>query len=523
MILVWLIVIPFVGGLLCWQAERLGDRPTRWIALATMLAELLISLWLWTQLDFHLPALDGTVTQWALEYRVGWIDRFGISFHLAMDGLSLVLIALTSFLGVLAVLCSWNEIVRRMGFFHLNLLWILTGVVGVFLAIDLFLFFFFWEVMLVPMYFLIALWGHSGSQGKTRISAATKFFIYTQASGLLMLVSILGLVFAHHASTGQYSFSYPVLLNTQLSPTLSLWLMLGFFIAFAVKLPVVPLHGWLPDAHAQAPTAGSVDLAGILLKTAAYGMMRFALPLFPDAAQTFAPVAMGLGLLGIYYGAVLACGQRNIKRFIAYTSIAHMGFILIGIYSGSELALQGVVVLMLAHAFSAAGLFILSGQLYERLHTREMEKMGGLWGRMGTLPGFWLFFIAASLGIPVTANFIGEFMVLFGTYASAPGVVVIASFGLVLAAIYSLILMQRVHYGPPRSKTPLRGLDTREFAMMLSIVALLIWLGIYPQPLLDTTEAAMNEVHRLYEPSAAPAPDVRSSQDEAVALIPEAH
>jgi NADH-quinone oxidoreductase subunit M len=232
---------------------------------------------------------------------------------------------------------------------------------------------------------------------------------------------------------------------------------------------------------------------------------------------------MGLGLLGIYYGAVLACGQRNVKRFIAYTSIAHMGFILIGIYSGSELALQGVVVLMLAHAFSAAGLFILSGQLYERLHTREMEKMGGLWGRMGTLPGFWLFFIAASLGIPVTANFIGEFMVLFGTYASAPGVVVIASFGLVLAAIYSLILMQRVHYGPPRSKTPLRGLDTREFAMMLSIVALLIWLGIYPQPLLDTTEAAMSEVHRLYEPSAAPAPELHSSPDETIALIPEAH
>lgn len=501
MILVWLIVIPLVGGLLCWKIERLGGKATRWVALITMLAELLISLGLWTQLDFHLPALDGTQTQWALEYQVAWIERFGISFHLAMDGLSLVLIALTSFLGVLAVLCSWNEIVHRIGFFHLNLLWILTGVIGVFLAIDLFLFFFFWELMLVPMYFLIALWGHSDSKGQTRIGAATKFFIYTQASGLLMLVSILGLVFAHHASTGEYSFSYQVLLDTTLSPTLSSWLMLGFFIAFAVKLPVVPLHGWLPDAHAQAPTAGSVDLAGILLKTAAYGMMRFALPLFPEASQTFAPIAMGLGLLGIYYGAVLACGQQNVKRFIAYTSIAHMGFVLIGIYSGSELALQGVVILMLAHAFSAAGLFILSGQLYERLGTRELGKMGGLWGRLGSLPGFWLFFIAASLGIPVTANFVGEFMVLFGTFTTAPWVVVIASFGLVLAAVYSLILMQRVHYGPPRGKTALRGLDAREFAMMLSIVALLLWLGVYPQPLIDTTESSMSEVQRLFAPS----------------------
>ncbi|HTN34771.1 MAG TPA: NADH-quinone oxidoreductase subunit M [Marinobacter sp.] len=523
MILVWLIVIPFIGGLVCWQIERFGDKPTRWIALATMMAELLISLWLWTQLDFHLPALDGTAVQWALEFRVPWIARFGIDFHLAMDGLSLVLIALTSFLGVLAVLCSWNEIVRRIGFFHLNLLWILTGVAGVFLAIDLFLFFFFWELMLVPMYFLIALWGHSGMKGRTRIGAATKFFIYTQASGLLMLVSILGLVFAHHANTGEYSFSYQVLLETTLSPTLSIWLMLGFFIAFAVKLPVVPLHGWLPDAHAQAPTAGSVDLAGILLKTAAYGMMRFAIPLFPEASQAFAPIAMWLGLLGIYYGAVLACGQQNVKRFIAYTSIAHMGFVLIGIYSGSPLALQGVVILMLAHAFSAAGLFILSGQLYERLHTRELSKMGGLWGRLGSLPGFWLFFIAASLGIPITANFIGEFMVLFGTFPTAPWVVVIASFGLVLAAVYSLILMQRVHYGPPRSETPLRGLDAREFAMMLSIVALLLWLGIYPQPLLDTTESSMYGVHRLYEPSGVSVPDIHAGPGAAITLMQEAH
>ncbi|KXS53601.1 MAG: Proton-translocating NADH-quinone oxidoreductase subunit M, partial [Marinobacter sp. T13-3] len=478
MILVWLILIPFLGGLLCWQADRWGDQAPRWIALATMLFVLVIALWLWVTGDFSLPA--GVHNQWLLEWRADWIPRFGIQVHLAIDGLSLILIALTGFLGALAVLCSWHEIVHRIGFFHLNLLWILGGVVGVFLAMDLFLFFLFWEMMLVPMYFLIALWGHSGSPGQTRIRAATRFFIYTQASGLLMLVAILALVFIHFGNTGQWSFSYEVLRQTEVPEAMAYWLMLGFFVAFAVKLPVVPFHGWLPGAHAQAPTAGSVDLAGILLKTAAYGMLRFGLPLFPEQSADFAPVAMTLGLVSIIYGAVLACGQQDIKRLIAYTSISHMGFVLIAIYSGSQLAIQGAIVLMVAHAFSSAGLFILSGQLYERIHTRDMRFMGGLWGRMPALPGFTLCFVAASLGMPATANFVGEFMILFGTFPSAPVIAVIASVGLVLAAIYSLILMQRVHFGPVHREGALFGPDGREYVMMLSLLALVLLVGLYP-------------------------------------------
>ncbi len=508
MMLPWIILIPFIGGLLCWQADRWGDKAPRWIALITMSLVLLITLVLWLDGDYHLPTLtvDSGAVRWAIEWRRAWIPRFGIDVHLALDGLSLVLIALTGFLGTLAVVCSWKEISHRVGFFHLNLLWILGGVIGVFLAIDLFLFFFFWEMMLVPMYFLIALWGHSGSEGRTRIRAAIKFFIYTQASGLLMLVSILGLVFAHHAATGVYSFSYGDLLNTRLSPELAFWLMMGFFIAFAVKLPVVPLHGWLPDAHAQAPTAGSVDLAGILLKTAAYGMLRFALPLFPDASALFAPVAMALGLVGIVYGAILACGQQDIKRLIAYTSISHMGVVLIGIYSGSALALQGVVLLMVAHAFSAAGLFIISGQVYERLYTRDMNRMGGLWGRLGSLPGFSLFFVAASLGMPGTANFAGEFMILFGTFPVAPVTVMIATTGMVLAAIYSLLLMQRVYYGPTRGEVRLGGLDTREFVMMMVVLVLVLLFGLYPQPLLDVTGATMDEIQKLFSVALSHAP-----------------
>lgn len=496
MILLWLILIPFLGGLLCWQAEPWGDRVPRWIALVTMLFVLVISLVLWWSGDFRLP--DGSQSPWLLEWRAPWIPRFGIEVHLALDGLSLILVALTGFLGTLAVLCSWHEIDHRVGFFHLNLLWILGGVVGVFLALDLFLFFLFWEMMLVPMYFLIALWGHSGSAGQTRIRAATRFFIYTQASGLLMLVAILALVFVHYTNTGVLSFSYEVLLGTDVPDALAPWLMLGFFVAFAVKLPVVPFHGWLPDAHGQAPTAGSVDLAGILLKTAAYGILRFALPLFPEESQAFAPVAMTLGLVGIVYGAVLACGQQDIKRLIAYTSISHMGFVLIALYSGSELAIQGAVVLMVAHAFSSAGLFILSGQLYERIHTRDMRFMGGLWGRIPVLPGFTLCFVAASLGMPATANFVGEFMILFGTFPTAPVVVVIASAGLVLAAVYSLLLMQRVHFGPVCREGPLPGPDLREYGMMLALVLLVLLVGLYPQPLLDTAAATSARVAELF-------------------------
>ncbi len=508
MILPWLILIPFIGGFLCWQIGRVNadSQVPRWVALLSMLAILALSIWLWLIGDYNLTAV-GDAPNWQMQFQLDWIERFGITFHLALDGLSLIMIALTSFLGVLAVLCSWKEITTRIGFFHLNLLWIIGGVVGVFLAIDLFLFFFFWEMMLVPMYFLIALWGHSGSEGNTRISAAIKFFIYTQASGLLMLVSILGLVFAHYYQTGIFTFDYSVLRQTPVAGPLAFVLMLGFFIAFAVKLPVVPLHGWLPDAHAQAPTAGSVDLAGILLKTGAYGMLRFALPLFPEASATMAPIAMGLGLLGIYYGAVLAFSQTDIKRLVACSSIAHMGFVLIGIYSGSLLALQGVIVLMVAHAFSAAGLFIISGQIYERIHTRDMPKMGGLFGRMGSLPGFGLVFVVASLGMPGTANFIGEFLILFGTFPNFPWVVVLASGGLVLAAIYSLVLMHRVYWGPPSSERSLGGLDTREYIMMLTLLGLTLLVGLYPQLVLDVSQGAMNEVAQWYAaPLSSPSP-----------------
>lgn len=496
MILPWLILIPFIGGLLCWQGERFGNVLPRWIALITMSLLFGLSLWLWISGDFTLAPTPDAGPRWAHEFAIDWIPRLGITIHLAMDGLSVLMVVLTGLLGVLSVLCSWNEIQHRVGFFHLNLMWILGGVVGVFLAVDLFLFFFFWEMMLVPMYFLIALWGHSGSDGRTRITAATKFFIFTQASGLIMLVSILALVFVHFNQTGVLSFNYADLLKTQLAPGTEYLLMLGFFVAFAVKFPVVPVHSWLPDAHAQAPTAGSVDLAGILLKTAAYGLLRFALPLFPNASAEFAPIAQWLGVFAIVYGALLSFAQTDIKRLVAYSSVSHMGFVLIAIYSGSQIALQGAVVQMVAHGLSAAALFILCGQLYERVHTRDLRQMGGIWARMPWLPAISLFFAAAALGLPGTGNFVGEFLILIGSFPAAPWVVVLAACGLVLGSVYALAMIHRAYFGPVQQEAALPGLKPRELAMVLGLGVLLILLGVYPQPVLDTSAASMHGVQQ---------------------------
>ncbi len=499
MILTWLILIPLIGGFLCWVGERFSRVLPRWIAFFSMLLLLILTVMIWLQGDYHLITKLAGLPQWTVEYRLPWFPDLGASFHLGLDGLSLLLIALTGFLGTLAVACSWSEVQEHVGFFHLNLLWIIAGVVGVFLALDMLLFFFFWEMMLVPMFFLIALWGHNVPGGRGRIYAATKFFIYTQASGLLMLLSIITMALIYAQIHHHLSFDYHDLLglSNNLNPKLEWVLMLGFVIAFSVKLPVVPLHAWLPDAHSQAPTAGSVDLAGILLKTAAYGFLRFALPLFPNASHQFAPIAMWLGVLGIFYGAVLAYRQSDIKRLIAYTSVSHMGFVLIGIYSFNALATQGVVMQMLAHGISAAALFILSGQIYERMHTRNLDLMGGLWTRIRSLPPMALFFAAASVGLPGLGNFVGEFLILMGTYTVNHLVTVVASGGMIVAAIYTLMMMQRAFFGPVQSEEVLPALNRREFMMMMSLVVVMVWLGVYPQPILNTSAAALDTLHHL--------------------------
>jgi NADH-quinone oxidoreductase subunit M len=478
MILVWLIVILLVGGLLSAAATRASTTLSRAIALVAVLADLALTLYLWLARAYSGARID-----------VPWLPQFGIHFHLAADGLSVLMLLLTFFLGAVAVLASWTEITDAVGFFHLNLLWTLAGIAGVFLAMDLFLFYFAWELMLVPMYFLIAVWGH-----ENRVYAAVKFFIFTQLSGLLMLVAILSLYFLHHRATGVYTFAYADLLGTALPPGTQMWLMLGFFAAFAVKLPVVPLHTWLPDAHTEAPTAGSVLLAGLLLKTGAYGMLRFVLPLFPGASHAFAPVAMVLGVIGILYGALMAFSQTDLKRLVAYTSVSHLGFVLLGIFAWNELALQGAVVTMVCHGISTGALFVIAGLLQQRMHTRELVRMGGLWSTAPRLSGSALFFALASLGLPGLGDFIGEFLVLLGTWQRSIPLAAIAAVGVLAATFYALRLVQAAFHGPNVHNWRFSDLVPREAAVIGVMAATLLWLGLYPQPVIATFQTAVTRL-----------------------------
>ncbi|NHN93093.1 complex I subunit 4 family protein [Acetobacter sicerae] len=474
-----LVLLPVLGGGLAWLAERIRPHtgaPSRNASWWMMLATLIVETLLLAMVTFNHPTIR--TGPWLEHFSMPWIPTMGIAVRLDMDGLSLSLIWLSLILCFLCACLATRQVTVKAGTFHLLFLTTLTGIVGTFLATDLFLFFFFWELMLVPMFVLIAVWGHEDRQ-----RAALKFFMFTQGSGLLMLLSILGLVITHDRETGVLTFDYFTLAQTHLSPTLSMLLMLGFFIAFAVKLPLVPVHVWLPDAHTQAPTAASVLLAGILLKTGGYGMIRFNIMLFPDAAMYFAPVAMGLGVVGVLYGAWLSCAQNDLKRLIAYSSISHMGFVVLGIFTGSRMGMQGAIIQMLAHGLSAGALFLIAGAIQDRLHTRDMHRIGGLWTAMPRLSATGLFFAVASLGMPGLGNFAGEFLVLLATWHVSPVIATLTTVGLVLAAIYALRMVNRVFLAAPKEdQRPLEDLPVRQMAVFACAMIFLVVLGLHPQP-----------------------------------------
>ena len=487
MILSILIFSIFAGGLVAWFTSIWSDKAPRWISLITLLLHMGLLLFVWGKYlgQINLPDQG----PWISEINLSWIPQVGIDYHLAMDGFSLLMVLLTNFLGILAVLTSWNRVGRRAGFFQFQLLWVLAAITAIFLAVDLFLFYFVWEMMLIPLYFLIGIWGQ-----EHRNYATLKFFIFTQASSLLMLVAILALYFIHGQTTGDYTFDYTKLVHTSLPSGTAFWIMMGFFVAFAVKLPSFPLHSWLPDAHAESPADGSVDLAGLVIKVGAYGLLRFVLPLFPQVSFSIAPWIMGIGIISIFYGAIVAYGQSDFKRLVAYSTISHMGFVLIAIFAWNQLALQGAVMVIIAHSISASGLFAVSGNLQARLKTKEMSQMGGLWALAPRMGGSTLVFTLAGLGLPGLGNFVGEILILIGVYQVNITIAVLATFGFVFSTIYSLWMIQRVFHGRTAPDLKLPALNPREIAVLAVMIITLLWLGLYPQPVLNTASAALKNM-----------------------------
>ncbi len=478
------ILFPLLGGLLAWAAGWRSEASARRVALVAAALQCVLVAAL--ALRLRLAPMADAASPWLAEARMPWIPQLGASMHLAVDGLSLTLLLLTAFLGFVAVLVSEGGSDRRGGAFQLCLMSALAAVSGVFLAVDLLLFFVFFEAMLVPVYFLMVLWGDARAD---RQGAALKFFLFTQASGLLMLFSALSLSFFKMRLTGQFTMDATELGDVRVMGLAAWTLPLGFLLAFAVKLPLVPLHSWQPPAYAAVPASGGIILSGVMAKVGAYGMLRFLLPLFPEASGKLAPWVMGLALLGIVYGALAAFAQTDLRRFIAWSSINHLGFIVLGIFSLNGLGQRGAVVLMIAHGCSVAGLFVLSAVM-ERNGERDMTRLGGMWAATPRLGAFAMLIMMATLGLPGLANFVGEFLVLLGLFHSAPCIAVPAAVATVLSAAYALRFMQQVFFGAPGKTKPAAELSGRHALAALILALALVILGLFPAPLLGALDSA---------------------------------
>jgi NADH-quinone oxidoreductase subunit M len=491
MILSTIVFLPLVGAILVLLAGGRGDNPARegtvrMVALAASIAVFLATLYLWWVFD---PAS----ADFQFVERYTWLPQFGITYHLGVDGISLFLIVLTGFLTPLALLSSWAGVHKSVKLFSFFMLALETAMLGVFVSLDLFLFYLFWDAMLIPMYFLIGIWGY-----ERRIYAAVKFILYTMAGSVLMLIAIIFIAYAH---PGAPSFDVLDLYGLRLPWGQEKWLFLAFAVAFAIKVPLFPFHTWLPDAHVEAPTAGSVILAGVLLKMGTYGLLRFAFPLFPAAAMHYAPWIAILAVIGIVYGALVAMVQPDMKKLVAYSSVSHLGVVVLGLCAINVNGVQGAVYQMLNHGVSTGGLFMVVGMLSDRRHTRLISEYGGLKAVAPRLVAAFLLITLASIAMPGMNGFIGEFLILLGAFRQFPWLTAIGATGVILSAVYMLWMFQRVNYGEVTNEKnrALPDLTPREWAMMIPTVAMCIFMGVAPAIFLRPMEPAVAKVVQLIQ------------------------
>jgi NADH-quinone oxidoreductase subunit M len=496
--------LPFGTALGLLLMPRLPESAWRGIALASTAVTFLLSVHLFQGFD---PARPG----FQFIEHGNWLPEYGIHYFVGIDGISLLLVMLTTFLMPLVLLASWNDINRSVRTFLFFMLFLETGMVGTFVSLNVFQFYVFWEIMLVPMYFIIGVWG-----GPRRIYAAVKFFLFTMFGSVLMLIAILVVYYLHWEQFGAWNFDFvaatrdaaPSILDTVIpvggdAPwwKSQLWLFAAFALAFGIKVPIVPFHTWLPDAHVEAPTAGSVVLAGVLLKMGTYGFVRFALPLFPVAAERFVPWMFGIALVGILYGALVAMVQSDVKKLVAYSSVAHLGFVMLGMFALNLEGLEGSILQMVSHGLSTGALFLLVGMLYERRHTREIDDFGGIAKPMPVYAAMFGIVAMSSIGLPGLNGFVGEYLILVGAYVASPLVAIAATFGVVLAAAYVLWMYRRVMFGPvdhPENRG-LIDLGLREKAVLVAILIPIFWIGIYPDTFLRRLDASVGELLHVME------------------------
>ena len=475
---------PLVGVGVLLFVNRQRENLIKWIANIFVGLGFLVSLPLW----FWYDSEDAS---WQFVEQADWIPSIGAQYFLAVDGFSTLLILLTTLMGVIAVLSSWTAITMRVKEYYIFLLALQTGMLGAFMALDFLLFFLFWEVMLVPMYFLIAIWGSDN-----RLYSAIKFFLFTLVGSVVMLLGILAVYFYHHEVTGVYTFDITRFHELNIPFNTQWWIFLAFFLGFAVKVPMFPFHTWLPDAHTDAPTAGSVILAAVLLKMGTYGFIRFSLPILPDATVAFVPWVVGLSIVGIVYGALVAMAQRDWKRLVAYSSVSHMGMVMLGMFALTPVGITGSIVQQLNHGISTGALFLIVGIVYERRHTRLIADYGGLSKVMPVYAAIFLIMMMSSIGLPTLNGFIGEVLILQGVFVVSWVWAAVAASGIVLGAAYMLWLYQRTMFGtitnPDNEK--LSDLSVREFATFVPLLILAVWIGLYPKPFLDRLETSVDRV-----------------------------